>query len=137
MVALHRQWKFQTDKESRQKLERDLQKRQIREGVKKLAMKVKYSFIVVDLVSSLSISGKVSNITNFLCKRRLSVFSSHIDYVFRSVFQIIFDKNKQNTLSFVCSRENALLVSFNMGHPNWQFIRVITTGEIEGDNSRT
>ena len=36
---------------------RDLQKRQIREAVKKLAMKVKYSFIVVDLVSSLSISG--------------------------------------------------------------------------------
>ena len=87
--------------------------------MKKLAMKVKYSFIVVDLVSSLSISGKVSNITNFLCERRLSVFSSHIDYVFRSVFQIIFGKNKQNTLSFVCSRENALLVSFNsMGHPN-------------------
>ena len=40
MVALHRQWKFQTDKESRQKLERDLQKRQIREAVNKLTMKV-------------------------------------------------------------------------------------------------
>ena len=60
MVALHRQWKVLTDKGNRQKLERDqrdLQKRQIREAVKKLAMKVKYSFIVVDLVSSLSISG--------------------------------------------------------------------------------
>ena len=65
MVALHRQWKVLTDKENRQKLERDqrdLQKRQIREAVKKLAMKVKYSFMVVDLVSSLSISGNVSNI---------------------------------------------------------------------------
>ena len=111
MVALHRQWKVLTDKENRQKLERDqrdLQKRQIREAVKKLAMKVKYSFIIVDLVSS------------------LSVFPSHTEYIFRSVFQIIFDKNKQNTLSFVCSRENALLVFSNMGHPNWQFIRVIS-----------
>lgn len=78
-------------------------------------------------MSSLSISGKVSNITNFFfCEIRLSVFSSHIDYFFRSVFPIIFDKSKQNTLSFVCSRENALLVSFNMGHPNRQFIRVIS-----------
>ena len=47
---------------------RDLQKRQIREAVKKLAMKVKYSFIVVDLVSSLSISGNVSNINIFIFK---------------------------------------------------------------------
>ena len=56
---------------NRQKLERDqrdLQKRQIREAVKKLAMKVKYSFIVVDLVSSLSISGNVSNINIFIFK---------------------------------------------------------------------
>lgn len=68
MVALHRQWKVLTDKENRQKLERDLQKRQIREAVKKLAMKVKYSFIVVDLVSSLSISGNVSNINIFIFK---------------------------------------------------------------------
>ena len=71
MVALHRQWKFLTDKVNRQKLERDqrdLQKRQIREAVKKLAMKVKYSFIVVDLVSSLSISGNVSNINIFIFK---------------------------------------------------------------------
>lgn len=71
MVALHRQWKVLTDKENRQKLERDqrdLQKRQIREVVKKLAMKVKYSFIVVDLVSSLSISGNVSNINIFIFK---------------------------------------------------------------------
>ena len=65
------QWKVLTDKENRQKLERDqrdLQKRQIREAVKKLAMKVKYSFIVVDLVSSLSISGNVSNINIFIFK---------------------------------------------------------------------
>ena len=71
MVALHRQWKVLTDKENRQKLERDqrdLQKRQIREAVKKLAMKVKYSFIVVDLVSSLSISGNVSNINILIFK---------------------------------------------------------------------
>lgn len=71
MVALHRQWKVLTDKENRQKLERDqrdLQKRQIREAVKKLAMKVKYSFIVVDLVSSLSTSGNVSNINIFIFK---------------------------------------------------------------------
>lgn len=71
MVALHRQWKVLTDKENRQKLERDqrdLQKRQIREAVKKLAMKVKYSFIVVDVVSSLSISGNVSNINIFIFK---------------------------------------------------------------------
>ena len=71
MVSLHRQWKFLTDKVNRQKLERDqrdLQKRQIREAVKKLAMKVKYSFIVVDLVSSLSISGNVSNINIFIFK---------------------------------------------------------------------
>lgn len=71
MVALHRQWKVLTDKENRQKLERDqrdLQKRQIREAVKKLAMKVKYSFMVVDLVSSLSISGNVSNINIFIFK---------------------------------------------------------------------
>ena len=71
MVALHRQWKVLTDKENRQKLERDqrdLQTRQIREAVKKLAMKVKYSFIVVDLVSSLSISGNVSNINIFIFK---------------------------------------------------------------------
>ena len=71
MVALHRQWKVLTDKENRQKLERDqrdLQKRQIREAVKKLAMKVKYSFVVVDLVSSLSISGNVSNINIFIFK---------------------------------------------------------------------
>lgn len=36
--------------------------------MKKLAMKVKYSFVVVDLVSSLSISGNVSNINIFIFK---------------------------------------------------------------------